>query len=79
MQSGLGLISRPYRNRLNGLAQVAITEPVLDAQGKVRFVVSGALNLKDRNILGDLADVRFGKTGAIPLAIFQWRPRISGR
>ncbi|MFS2055061.1 cache domain-containing protein, partial [Variovorax sp. CT11-76] len=63
VQSGLGLISRPYRNRLNGLAQVAITEPVLDAQGKVRFVVSGALNLKDRNILGDLADVRFGKTG----------------
>jgi len=63
VQSGLGLISRPYRNRLNGLAQIAITEPVLDAQGKVRFVVSGALNLKDRNILGDLADVRFGKTG----------------
>lgn len=58
-----GVISQPYRNRLNGLAQVAITEPVLDSAGKVKFVISGAINLKDRNILGKLADVRFGKTG----------------
>ena len=58
-----GVISQPYRNRLNGLAQVAITEPVLDATGGVRFVVSGSINLKERNILGSLADVKFGETG----------------
>jgi diguanylate cyclase (GGDEF)-like protein/PAS domain S-box-containing protein len=58
-----GVISQPYRNRLNGLAQVAITEPVLDSTGKVLFVISGSINLKERNILGELADVRFGKTG----------------
>ncbi|SCX66744.1 diguanylate cyclase domain-containing protein [Variovorax sp. EL159] len=61
--SKAGVISQPYRNRLNGLAQVAITEPVLDSAGQVRFVISGAINLKDRSILGKLADVRFGKTG----------------
>ncbi|MEZ2293383.1 diguanylate cyclase domain-containing protein [Variovorax sp. RCC_210] len=58
-----GLVSQPYRNRLNGLAQVAITQPVLDAAGDVKFVISGAINLKDRNILGALGDVRFGKHG----------------
>jgi diguanylate cyclase (GGDEF)-like protein/PAS domain S-box-containing protein len=61
--SAAGVISQPYRNRLNGLAQVAITEPVLDSAGRVKFVISGAINLKDRNILGRLADVRFGQTG----------------
>lgn len=58
-----GVISEPYRNRLNGLAQVAITEPVLDSEGRVQFVISGSINLKERNILGDLASVRFGETG----------------
>jgi len=58
-----GLISQPYRNRLNGLAQVAITEPVLDSAGNVKFVISGSINLKERNILGELSDVRFGQTG----------------
>jgi diguanylate cyclase (GGDEF)-like protein/PAS domain S-box-containing protein len=61
--SKAGIISQPYRNRLNGLAQVAITEPVLDNAGQVRFVISGAINLKDRNILGTLAEVKIGKTG----------------
>jgi diguanylate cyclase (GGDEF)-like protein/PAS domain S-box-containing protein len=61
--SRTGLVSEPYRNRLNGLAQVAITQPVLDAAGQVRYVISGAINLKDRNILGALGDVRFGKNG----------------
>ena len=61
--SNAGVISQPYRNRLNGLAQVAITEPVLDGAGKAQFVISGSINLKERNILGDLADVKFGETG----------------
>ncbi|MET3496591.1 sensor domain-containing diguanylate cyclase [Variovorax boronicumulans] len=61
--SRAGVTSQPYRNRLNGLAQVAITEPVLDAAGNVLFVISGSVNLKERNILGELADVRFGQTG----------------
>ena len=58
-----GVISEPYLNRLTGLAQIAMTEPVLDAAGNVRYVISGAINLKDRNILGELADLKFGETG----------------
>lgn len=61
--SRAGLVSAPYQNRFNGLAQVAITEPVFDDTGQLRFVISGAINLKDRSVLGTLADVRFGKTG----------------
>ncbi|WP_249938047.1 diguanylate cyclase [Variovorax sp. 3P27G3] len=61
--SKAGLVSEPYQNRLNGLAQVAITEPVLDHAGQVRFVISGAINLKDRNVLGTLTDIKLGKTG----------------
>ena len=65
LTSRTGVISEPYRNRLSGLAQVAITEPVRDRDGQVRFVISGSINLKDRNILGELADVRFGQTGYV--------------
>jgi PAS domain S-box-containing protein len=63
LSAGAGVISAPYRNRINGLAQVAITQPVRDGAGQVRMVISGAINLKERNILGELADVKFGTTG----------------
>ncbi len=58
-----GVISQPYRNRLNGLAQIAVTEPVLDEQGKVVYVIAGSINLKEHNFLGELAHTKFGKTG----------------
>jgi diguanylate cyclase (GGDEF)-like protein/PAS domain S-box-containing protein len=63
LSAGAGVISMPYRNRINGLAQVAITQPVRDAAGQVRLMISGSINLKERNILGGLTDVKFGKTG----------------
>jgi diguanylate cyclase (GGDEF)-like protein/PAS domain S-box-containing protein len=58
-----GVISQPYRNRLNGMAQVAMTEPVLDRNGEVLYVISGAINLSEHNFLGELAKVKFGKSG----------------
>ncbi|OUL98092.1 sensor domain-containing diguanylate cyclase [Variovorax sp. JS1663] len=58
-----GVISQPYRNRLNGMAQIAITEPVLDGAGKVLYVISGAISLKEQNFLGELANIRFGQSG----------------
>ena len=58
-----GVISQPYRNRLNGMAQVAMTEPVLDTHGDVLYVISGAINLSEHNFLGELANVKFGKSG----------------
>ena len=61
--SKAGRISQPYSNRLNGLAQVAITQPVIDRAGQVQFVISGAITLKERTFLGGLADIKFGSTG----------------
>jgi diguanylate cyclase (GGDEF)-like protein/PAS domain S-box-containing protein len=58
-----GVISQPYRNRLNGQAQVAMTEPVLDRRGEVVYVISGAINLGEQNFLGELANVKFGQSG----------------
>lgn len=57
-----GVISQPYRNRLNGLAQIAMTEPVLDGEGKVLYVISGAISLKEQNFLGEFANTRFGQS-----------------
>ncbi|RST49392.1 PAS domain-containing protein [Variovorax sp. MHTC-1] len=58
-----GGISQPYRNRVNGMAQIAITEPVLDRQGEVVYVISGAINLSEHNFLGELANIKFGQSG----------------
>ena len=64
LAGNIGVISDVYRNRLNGLAQVAITEPLVDTStGRIKFVMSGAINLQDRDILGLLADMKFGDTG----------------
>lgn len=58
-----GVISKPYKNRVSGVAQVAVTQPVLDGAGHVRWVLSGAINLAEQNFLGELASIKFGKTG----------------
>ncbi|MDH6594983.1 diguanylate cyclase (GGDEF)-like protein/PAS domain S-box-containing protein [Variovorax sp. TBS-050B] len=60
-----GVISEPYLNRLSGLAQIAITQPVMNGAGEVRFVISAAVNLTDRSILGDIGDMKFGETGYV--------------
>jgi PAS domain S-box-containing protein len=57
------VISQPIRNRLNGQPQVVMTEPIIDNHGEVVYVMSGAINLQERNFLGGLADLRFGQTG----------------
>ena len=56
-------ISQPIRNRLNGLAQVVMTEPILGANGQVDFVMTGSINLQEPNFLGELAHIKFGKSG----------------
>ena len=40
-----------------------MTEPVLDEHGEVLYVISGAINLSEQNLLGELANVKFGKSG----------------
>ena len=63
--SDKGVISQPIRNRTRGVAQVLMTEPVHDAQGKVIYVINGQITLEKPNFLGDLAGLKFGKTGYV--------------
>jgi diguanylate cyclase (GGDEF)-like protein/PAS domain S-box-containing protein len=58
-----GVVSDPYLNRRSGLAQIALTQPVFDEAGALRFVISAAIDLGGRNILGEMAGTRFGETG----------------
>ena len=47
----------------DGQPQVAVLQPVLDRTVDLQFVISGAINLKERNLLGELANLKFGTTG----------------
>jgi diguanylate cyclase (GGDEF)-like protein/PAS domain S-box-containing protein len=61
--AGAGVVSQPFKNRISGLAQVAMTEPVLDRQGRIAYVIAAFITLSERNFLGELAHVKFGKSG----------------
>ncbi len=63
LASGVGLIAQPTLNRTTGKPEVVMTQPVRDAAGQVRWVLTGAIHLQQQNFLGDLAEVRFGNTG----------------
>jgi diguanylate cyclase (GGDEF)-like protein/PAS domain S-box-containing protein len=63
VRTGKGVISQPLRNRVNGLPQVLMTEPVFDSAGRMVSMITAQINLNEANFLGELADVKFGKTG----------------
>ncbi|CAN7683105.1 diguanylate cyclase domain-containing protein [Acidovorax sp. LjRoot117] len=63
VRTGKGVISQPLRNRANGLPQVIMTEPVFDQAGRMVSLITAQINLNEPNFLGELADVKFGKTG----------------
>ncbi|MCO5104303.1 MAG: diguanylate cyclase [Burkholderiaceae bacterium] len=65
LASDAGVISPPIRNRSRGLAQVLMTQPVHDAQGRIAYVINGQITLEKPNFLGDIADLKFGKTGYV--------------
>ena len=58
-----GVISQPHKNRFSGLPQVTMTEPVWNADGSLRYLLYGAVNLKDQRFLDGLKGVKFGSTG----------------
>src|SRR5690606_28129668 len=60
-----GVISPPLRNRTRGLAQVFMTQPVHDARGNIVYVINGQITLEKPNFLGELAGLKFGKTGYV--------------
>ena len=58
-----GVISKPFRNRYSALPQVALTQPIHSADGKLAYVISGAINLHEDKFLGEFANVKFGRSG----------------
>jgi len=65
LATGRGVISQPIRNRISGAPQVVMTEPVYDVQGHLIYVVNALIGLDQPNFLGELADLKFGKTGYV--------------
>lgn len=65
LASDKGVISQPVRNRSRGVAQVLMTQPVHDASGNIVYVINGQITLEKPNFLGDLAGLKFGKTGYV--------------
>ena len=63
MRLGKGVISQPIVNRVSGLPQVLMTEPIVDSTGRMVRMITAQINLTETNFLGELAQVKFGQSG----------------
>lgn len=61
------VISPPFVSAISGLPIVAIAYPVLDAQGKVSYVLSGSISLTSSTLLKQVRSTRAGRTGFLYL------------
>ncbi len=58
-----GVISRPFKSALSGKPVILITEPLYDADGKLIFMLGGAIDLQRPRFFGQLASLGSGATG----------------
>ncbi|NHZ43904.1 GGDEF domain-containing protein [Massilia sp. CCM 8693] len=58
-----GVISRPFKSALSGKPVILLTEPVYDADGKLIFMLGGAIDLQRPRFFGQLASLGSGATG----------------
>jgi diguanylate cyclase (GGDEF)-like protein len=58
-----GVISEPFKSLLTGRPVVLVTEPVFDANGKLVYVIGGAIDLQKPRFFGQLEVLKPGKTG----------------
>lgn len=65
LSSGRGVISQPLRNRTSGQPQVLMTQPVHDERGNIIYVINGQITLDQPHFLGELASLKFGKSGYV--------------
>ncbi len=63
VQSHEGIISAPFRSTLSQQPVVAVTEPVYDAAGKLRYILVGAIDLHRPSFFGQLEALKQGKSG----------------
>lgn len=70
-QVGYALAALPAANRVPW-------QRVVNAQGRISLRGDGSGHDRLQEVMLRREGVRFGKTGAISLAVFQWRPRAAG-
>ncbi|RSZ60634.1 diguanylate cyclase [Massilia atriviolacea] len=58
-----GVISRPFKSVLSGKPVVLITEPLYDANGKLIYMLGGAIDLQRPRFFGQLASLGSGASG----------------
>ena len=58
-----GMISAPFMSRLSGRPVVLMTQPVLDPQGEVAYVIAAGIDLQHSDFFGPINALKPGKTG----------------
>ncbi|CUI03229.1 Signal transduction histidine kinase [Janthinobacterium sp. CG23_2] len=58
-----GVISKPFKSVLSGKPVILITEPLYDEQGKLIFMLGGAIDLQRPRFFGQLAALGSGASG----------------
>lgn len=62
------LISEPFRASHQDLPAIMMTAPIFDHRKRFIGVIGGAIVLTSDNFLGEIADIRVGKTGYVGVA-----------
>ena len=63
VSSRKGLVSEPFLSRLSGRPVVVLTQPVLDRNGDVAYVIVGSIDLQKSDFFGPINALKPGKTG----------------
>ena len=58
-----GVTSAPFRSQVSGKPTVLVTEPVYDADGKLVYLLAGAIDLQQPSFFGRLNTLKPGATG----------------
>ncbi|MDQ1919382.1 sensor domain-containing diguanylate cyclase [Massilia pseudoviolaceinigra] len=58
-----GVISKPFKSALSGKPVILVTEPLYDEQGKLIFMLGGAIDLQRPRFFGQLTALGSGATG----------------
>lgn len=63
--SRASVISEAIRNRSTGVPQVVLTVPVAAPDGRVRFVMTGAIDLDKNSLFDGVVNLKIGETGYV--------------
>ena len=58
-----GLVSAPFKSALSGKPVVLVTQPIIDAGGKIVYIMAGGIDLQKPRFFGQLGVLRPGKSG----------------